>query len=1171
MLEVENKIQFFLEAVRKGTKSVCCTGVGFSERSYLISRLESEIQKPIVVVLPDVKACADFSENLHFFSRFDAPDHLLFPPYTLLPFRKISYHTETAASRIHTLYKLGTGAAPNIILTPAQTLLQRLLPRQVLCDYAEIVISGETCDRDALIARLHAGGYRHVTLVEDFGEYSVRGGIVDIFSPMYPDPLRIEFFGDMVDAIRFFSSATQRKIKSIEEAIILPAREIILEKSQMGRAIENIRSLVDQDGLSGNIAEEFVERIRNEGVFPGIESLLPLIFPRLDTFLDYVPKDALWILSDGRLLEKAAEEAEGTAVRNYLSAKSEARLCIAPENLYVSWESVKNRIQKQPHLVLQDIETRVPMPKDPLPPVRIDFSIATNTEISTLLLEGQKDRHILDPLSEWIREKQSAGFLVLIVCASASQIKRLQLLLAPYDIHAREIASPVEKIFARKKGVYLCQGKLTAGFVWHDESIAVITDTEIFGSKKRRRRTKPSGKSVKTALLDFGELNTGDLVVHDEHGIGRYKGLEKLRFEGIESDFLLIEYQDGDKLYLPVDRLDMAQKYMGVEGISPSLDKMGGKAWQRVREKAKKSVEKIAGDLLSLYASRKVIKGHAFTPPDNYFQDFEASFPFEETPDQVKAIEDVLADMEADAPMDRLICGDVGYGKTEIALRAAFKSVMDNKQVAVLVPTTLLAEQHFQTFSQRFERYPVVVDCLSRFRTRKEQQAILSRLKEGKTDIVIGTHRLIQKDVHFKDMGLAVIDEEQRFGVRHKEKLKKMRSSVDVLSLTATPIPRTLHMSLMGVRDISIIQTPPEQRQAIMSYISEFDPVVAADAIRREMQRKGQIFFVHNNINTIWNIARYLQEIVPEVRLAVAHGRLSEDELEKAMFQFLNKEIDMLVCTTIVESGLDIPNANTIIINRAERFGLAQIYQLRGRVGRSEEQAYAYLFISKEAALTRDAEKRLRVLMEHTGLGAGFQIAMNDLKIRGGGAALGVSQSGHIAAVGYDMFLRLMEDAVSSLKGERVVEKLEPEINIPVSVFIPETYIEDIDQRLMAYRRLAKMTELKAVSDFKAELIDRFGNLPPEVGNLLLKIMLKILSVKAGVKKLDLKDQVLLLWFSELHQQRPFALLDLVEKSPEMYQFMPDNGLRVRLDVRGLGRIMGRTKNVLMDIAGCVN
>ena len=1164
-------IQSLIDSIQQGQKLIQCIGIDNTQSAFMLSMLSREFQKTQIVILPDVKACEEFSENLAFFADSRTPDVILFPPYNILPFKRISYHNETAANRIHTLYDLATHNFPKIVLTPVETLLQRLIPRQILCDYAELLMCGEDIDRDALIAKLHSSGYNHVTLVEDFGEYSVRGGILDIFSPMYPDPLRIELFGETVDSIRFFSSVTQRKIESVNEAIILPARETIIEKSRLNLIVARVRDQVSEHGISDPIAEAFIDRIRKEGVFPGIESLLPLVYQRLDTLFDYVPTDSLWVACDSAALNQAAVVAEGRAAKNYLNALQDNRLCVDPEKLYLSWTSVKDRISKENQLQFQKMRTISLNPETDKTASVIDFSVRDNTEISTILLKEKKDSHLLEPLSEWILEKQSTGFLTLIVCSSESQIKRLQSLLQPYGIHARVTHTPVEKIIYRKKGLYICLGNLSAGFVWYEESFAIITDTEIFGSKKRRHRYKKKPGEIQTALLDFGELNTGDLVVHIEHGIGVYRGLEKLRFEGIVNDFLLIEYKDGDKLYLPVDRLDMVQKYMGVDGITPVVDKMGGKSWQRIREKAKKSVEKIAGELLSLYSSRKVIQGHAFTPPDNYFQDFEASFPYEETTDQLKAIDDVLDDMEDPSPMDRLICGDVGYGKTEIALRAAFKAVNDGKQVAILVPTTLLAEQHYNTFSDRFKRYPVIIDCLSRFRTKKQQQEILSRVREGKSDIVIGTHRLVQKDVKFKDLGLAVIDEEQRFGVKHKEKLKRMRKDVDVLSLTATPIPRTLHMSLLGVRDISVIQTPPEQRQAIISYISEFDPVVVTEAIQKEMARKGQIFFVHNNINTIWNTAKYLKELVPEVRLAVAHGRLSEVELENAMFQFLNKEIDMLVCTTIVESGLDIPNANTIIVNRPERFGLAQVYQLRGRVGRSEEQAYAYLFISREAALTRDAEKRLRVLMEHTGLGAGFQIAMNDLKIRGGGAALGVSQSGHIAAVGYDMFLRLMEDSIASLKGERVVEKLEPEINIPVSVFIPESYIEDIDQRLMAYRRLAKMMELKEVADFKEELIDRFGNLPAEAGNLLLKIMLKILSIKAGVKKLDLNEQVVFLWFSELHQKRPFALFEMVDENPKQYNFMPDNGLKVLLDGKGLGEIIARTKNILMDIAGYVN
>jgi transcription-repair coupling factor (superfamily II helicase) len=527
--------------------------------------------------------------------------------------------------------------------------------------------------------------------------------------------------------------------------------------------------------------------------------------------------------------------------------------------------------------------------------------------------------------------------------------------------------------------------------------------------------------------------------------------------------------------------------------------------------------------------------------------------------------------MKAQISMDRLVCGDVGYGKTEVALRASLMAVNDGKQVAVLVPTTVLAEQHFATFSERFQRYPVNIACLSRFRSLKEQRKIINELKTGKTDIVIGTHRLIQKDVMFKDLGLLILDEEQRFGVKHKEKLKKIRRSVDVLALTATPIPRTLHMSLMGVRDISIISTPPEHRKSIITYITEFDDAVISDAIQKELGRKGQIFFVHNNIHTISAMADHLQRLVPDVRLDVAHGRLNEEELEVVMLRFMNNEIDLLVCTTIIESGLDIPSANTILINRADRFGLAQIYQLRGRVGRLDEQAYAYLFIPKESTLGKDAQKRLKVLMEHSDLGSGFQIAMSDLKIRGGGTILGASQSGHIAAVGYDMFLKLMENSMAELKGEKVQESLEPEININMPASIPESYIADIDQRLSAYRRLAKMTELNEIADFKAELMDRFGDLNTETENLLLKIMLRVLAIKAGVNRVDLKGRQLLLSFSQAHQKNPSGIVDMILSEQDRFEITPDHILKVKLKKGNISFLISQTKNILKEIMQRVN
>lgn len=1161
-----------LTRLKTGPLPIHCHGVGPAERSMLIAAVSRETLKPIVLVAPSLKAAGEFVENLRFFSDARTPETILFPPYNLLPFKRGSYNGAAASQRIYTLYRMGDLHTPKIIVTPVETLLQRLIPKNILYDYAELILCNEEADRESLVEKLYSGGYTQVTLVESQGEYAIRGGIMDIFSPMYTDPLRIEFSGDTVESIRLFSPDTQRAVGNLSEAVILPAREAVLHPSQLTEIARRIRQTAADHGLPHPLAGEMADRLHREGVFPGVESLLPLIYPCLDTFFDYAHPETLWAVSDPGEIEKAAEAAENQAAKNYVTASREGRMCVDPETLYLKGTTACQRLGEKMGVAFRLLPSGRALAGEGGPaPEPLAFSSQDNATVTAALREEKKDDHILLPLAQWIREQEAAGRLTLMLCGPGSQMERLRSLLQPYGIQPRITRSPLQKIHIGKPGLYLAEGALSAGFVWPEARLAVITDTEIFGARLRRRLSRKPSSTVKTELLVFGDLAVDDLVVHVDHGIGIYKGLEKLTIEGVTNDFLLLIYKDGDRLYLPVDRLDMVQKYMGVDGIAPVIDKMGGKSWEKIREKAKKSVEKIAGELLDLYASRKVIQGHAFSPPDHYYQDFEAGFPYEETPDQQKAIDDVLADMEAEAPMDRLICGDVGYGKTEIALRAAFKSVNDGKQTAVLVPTTLLAEQHFKTFSERFNRHPVNIACLSRFRSPAEQKQILKGLSEGKIDIIIGTHRLIQKDVAFKDLGLVVIDEEQRFGVKHKEKLKKMRQNVDVLSMTATPIPRTLHMSLMGVRDISVIQTPPEERQAIVSYISEFDPAVIIEAIRKEMERKGQIFFVHNNINTIWNMAKYLKELVPEVRLAVAHGRLGEEELEDAMFQFLNREIDMLVSTTIVESGLDIPNANTIILNRAERYGLAQIYQLRGRVGRSSEQAYAYLLISKEAAMTRDAEKRLKVLMDHTGLGAGFQIAMHDLKIRGGGAALGVSQSGHIAAVGYDLFLQLMEDAIRRLKGEIVVDRLEPEINLPLSAFLPETYIGDMDQRLTAYRRLARMTELAEVSDFKAELMDRYGRLPQEAGNLLIKIMLKILSIKSGVKRLDVNEQFLFLWFSEPHQKRPFALLDMVEKNKDAFVFLQNGGLKAVLNAGGPGGMIAQTKNILMDICGYVN
>ena len=1146
---------------------VDCMGLSGSEQAYFVSRLYMTHGASVVVIVPSTKDAERYLEDLRFFSGKNDPSPVYFPPYNILPFQHIAYHNETAAKRIRSLYRLIMGNVPQIIVTTAVALLQRIIPKQEICNYAELIMVGEEIDRDLLVEKLISGGYVRSTIAEEPGDFCVRGGLLDVFSPLYSDPLRIELFGDTVESLRFFSTGNQRTIKNIQEAVILPAREAVLKMECIDQVIGRIREQASRLELPVTKVRNLVDQIRNERVFPGIESLIPLIYPDLHTLFDYIPGDAFFILQEPAELERAVNQSQEQASNCFVSACNDSRLCVEPERLYITWSDAKKIFKHKKLLTLKQLSISKGFLYNGQPSRVFNFTVKDNMDIR-LKLKRLREKTPFSPLANWINDQKQSGCTTFLVCKTGAQVDRLKSLLLPYGIYLKfiEFFSDVK---LGENRAYACIGQVSSGFVWPAEYLAIITDTEIFGSTHRRRRKQI--QKIQTELLAFEDLKKGDLVVHVEHGIGQYNGLINLKLNGSGNDFLLIVYKDDDKLYVPVDRMSMVQKYIGVDSIEPVLDKMGGKSWNRIKARVKKSAEKIAGELLKLYAERKIKHGHAFKEAHADFFDFEAGFPYEETSDQLGAIEHVLDDMKSSVPMDRLVCGDVGYGKTEVALRASLLAVSDGKQVAVLVPTTVLAEQHFSTFSDRFERYPVNVACLNRFRSMREQRKIIGDLKSGKLDIVIGTHRLLQKDVVFKDLGLLVLDEEQRFGVKHKEKLKKIRSTMDVLALTATPIPRTLHLSLMGVRDISVISTPPEHRKSIITYISEIDDAVISEAILNELKRNGQIFFVHNNIHSIWAMAKHLQKLVPEVRLDVAHGRLDDDMLEQVMLRFINKEIDLLVCTSIIESGLDISSANTILINRADRFGLAQIYQLRGRVGRLDEQAYAYLFIPNESTLSKDARKRLKVLMEHSDLGSGFQIAMSDLQIRGGGTILGASQSGHIAAVGYDMFLKLMENSMAEMKGEKIRERLEPEINIALPVSIPESYIQDIDQRLSVYRRLTKITELDEIADFKIELVDRFGALPVEALNLLLKIMLRVLAIKAGVKKLDLRGSQLSLCFSEPHQKNPARIVDFITSGGKRFEFAGDHGLKTELSKRNIAGLLTETKNILKEVIQHVN
>jgi transcription-repair coupling factor (superfamily II helicase) len=1168
--QAKSSLDTLMELMAGGNRPQTCTGLSGAELAYFIYRFYRSRRQPMVVVTADSETAVQVKSDLRFFISKKVSPVYHFPSYSTTPFKLLSYHQNIAAQRISTLYQMMEGDHPSLVITTIEAILGKVIPKPKLLQYSELILEGEELDREMLIEKLIHGGYTRSVLVEEPGDFCVRGGILDIFSPIYSDPIRIEMYGDFVESLRLFSPTTQRTLTSIDEAVILPASEAIIENGNIDQVTARLRLYAAQQELSVTRIRELVSQLKTKSPESTIEGLLPIIYQTPGTFFDFISESAICMIIEPSEIALSAEAFSKKIKEGYETACSQDRLCVKPNDLYLTNSQVKKRLISRHPIVLKRLAVETsdtPLRDDK---AHRSFKVTDNAIIKTKMAHLSDGRSLFQPLSEWIQSQQDAGISTVIVCHTKASAKNLRKILAAYRIQPFS-ASTFAGVELDRKGIWTIQGQLSTGFAWPEESLAVITEDEIFDTKSTRQ--KRPRKSRQTPPITMEDLNTGDLIVHDEHGIGRYEGLVKLTINGSINDFLLILYKDEDRLYLPVDRMGMIEKYMGVDSISPTLDKMGGQSWARIKAKVKRSAEKIAGKLLEIYAARKVHSGFSFNRPVDGYGTFTALFAFEETPDQHRAIEDVLRDMSRPTPMDRLVCGDVGYGKTEVALRAAYVAADNGKQVAIAVPTTVLAEQHFSTFSARFKRTPFNIACLSRFRSKQHQREIINRLKTGRVDIIIGTHRLFSKDVEFAELGLVILDEEQRFGVKHKEKLKRIRTSVDVLALTATPIPRTLHLSMTGVRDISIISTPPEYRRAIVTHVCEFDDAVVTEAIRREHDRNGQIYFVHNDIASIEKMAGRLNRLVPEVRVDVAHGRMTEDVLEDVMRRFANHEIDMLVCTTIIESGLDIPAANTMLINRAGRLGLAQIYQLRGRVGRSDRQAYAYLLISHESQLTKAAKKRLKVLMTHSDLGSGFQIAMHDLKIRGGGTILGASQSGHIAAVGYDMFLKLMKSAVDELKGDTQIESLEPEVNFSLAAFIPEDYIPDIDQRLTTYRRLAKMKDLTEMKAFRQELKDRFGQPPEEMLNLLVKIMLRVLAIQAGVKRLDISGKQLILYLSEPHQENPAGMTNwfLDYGKHKNIQLSADNVLTVRLATVRIHRMLAEAKNILKEMIQHVN
>ncbi len=1141
------------------------TGLRAGSTALMAARVAADTGRPLLCVLPSETEAARLEQDLGLFT--DLPV-FLYPGYDIPPYTPLSPEPATVAGRLSTLYKILTAEPPFIVVAPAEALLRRTLPKERLNDLVEFVLRNEETDRNQLLTRLTEAGYESVALVQGVGEFSIRGGIVDLFAPGFEYPLRFDFFGDTVESIRFFDPISQRSVDELEEAILLPCSDVLFPAGEAPLADLTDRFDRQREELGwdydqlGRITEQLESRRR----FPGIEFFLPLFYDQPSHPLAFLPKETILCLHDPQRITQAVDLTWERIEANYREVTAAQGPALPPGRLFLGREELAQALAAHPQLQLHDFATGEMDPAQ-----TINIACGNHTLLKQEIDLQRRQQGLLAPLAERITGWLTQGDRVLFASRSMRHAAHLAELLGHHHQPITVLEPPLRPADLSREGILIYGHPLTGGFDLPAEQLHVLSENELFGASRLGPGRK-SGKRPPASAVRFDELKVGDTIVHQTHGIGTYEGLLTMELKGVANDFLQIVYQGNDKLYVPIDRLNSVHKYQGLSDKPPKMDKLGGKAWAASKKKVKEAVWKVAQDLLDLYARRQLEKGYTFSPPDELYQELEESFPFDETPGQLKAINDVIDDLTSDRPMDRLVCGDVGYGKTEVAIRAAFKVVGDGKQVAVLVPTTVLAEQHAETFKERFHGFPVRVECLNRFRSVAEGKKILNGITTGAVDVVIGTHRLLSKDVSFRQLGLLIIDEEHRFGVTHKEKLKQLRSKIDVLTLTATPIPRTLQLSLLGVRDLSVISSPPQHRRSVKTFIARYDELVIKEAVARELQRGGQAFLIHNRVRTIHEMARTVQNLAPAARVAVAHGQMPPKQLEEIMVRFVRKDIDVLVCTTIVESGLDIPNANTIIITRADRMGLAEIYQLRGRVGRSSEQAYAYLLVPSLDGLSRDAQQRLRALMDYNELGGGFKLAMSDLQIRGGGNILGASQSGNIAAVGYDLYLDLLQKTVEYLKrkaatGETTIEEeVDPEISLTIAAHIPARYIPDSDQRYIAYRKMTSITTPEELADLEDEFIDRYGPLPEETANLLAVVSLKEELKKLKITKLEQGPATLVFHFHERTPVAPERILILIKQSKGNVKLTPDGRLVVRTAANSAEAILREAKKILHGV-----
>ena len=1103
----------------------------------------------LVIVTANTQTALRYESELKFFLAGQNLEIALFPDWETLPYDIFSPLSDIVAQRLSTLYRLPSQQR-GVVIMPVATLMQRMAPREYIEQHALLLTTGDRLDPNSFRLRLEAAGYNYVSQVIEHGEFAVRGSIIDLFPAGSDAPYRIDLFDDEVESIRTFDPDSQRSIEQIQYIQLLPAREFPLTKDAISRFRQRYR-----EQFSGDLSRQTIYQDVSDGRAPaGVEYYLPLFFERTSTLFDYLPANTLFIKLEN--IDPAMQDFQQQLAERYEQrAYDIERPILPPEQLFLNAEQTRKALTAYPRIQCGQESGAEFACRPPL----------------SLVLNPRSDRPAA-ALQNFLADILEDSGRVLFVTESAGRRELLLQTLAAYDIQPKVCTGWTEFLNA-KDPLMLCIAPLEQGVLLQEPTLAIIAESQLHGDWAPQARRRSERRDTDLIIRNLSDLSIGAAVVHEQHGIGRYAGLQRMNVAGFDTEFVVLEYASSGKLYVPVASLHLISRYTGASPELAPLHKLGSDQWEKARRKAAEKVRDAAAELLDIYARREVRPGHEFNYPEADYQTFATAFPFEETPDQAAAIQAVIKDMRSPKPMDRLVCGDVGFGKTEVAMRAAFIAVQDGRQVALLVPTTLLAQQHYQNFLDRFADWPVRIELLSRFRTKKQSNTALQAVAEGQVDILIGTHKIIQDSVQFKRLGLVIIDEEHRFGVRQKERLKTLRAEVDVLTLTATPIPRTLNMALSTLRELSLIVTPPVGRMAIKTFVGEWNNVTIREAVQRELKRGGQVYFLHNEVQSIERIASQLQEIVPEARLAIAHGQMRERQLEQVMLDFYHQRCNLLLCTTIIESGIDVPSANTIIINRADKLGLAQLHQLRGRVGRSHHRAYAYLLTPPRKVMTSDAAKRIEAIESLEDLGAGFMLANHDLEIRGAGELLGEEQSGQIHEVGFTLYMEMLERAVKALKAGHNPELDRPldhgpEVDLQIPALIPEDYLPDVHNRLILYKRIASAQSETELKDLQVEMIDRFGLLPQPVKNLFETTQLKLQAIPIGIRKIEAGPKGGRVVFNAEPKVNVNELIKLIQIQPKVYKLDGQEKLRFSKPLPEADVRISEVSTLLARIAG---